>query len=34
MFHLYNLTAMIPQLTLTAVLTATGGDQARKGLPG
>ena len=34
MNHLYNLTAMIPQLMLDAVLTATGGDQARKGLPG
>jgi hypothetical protein len=38
MFHLYNLTAMIPQLsianTLDTVRTATGGDQARKGLPG
>ena len=38
MFHLYNLTAIIPQLaipnTLDTELTAAGGDQARKVLRG
>ncbi len=33
MFHSY-MTAIISQLMLDTVLTATGGDQARKGLPG